>query len=236
MKRFWNFISNEEGVSELRIDGYISEISWFDDDVTPKEFEKELKQCKGDLTVWLNSGGGDCFAASSIYTMLQEYKKNGKITVKIDGIAASAASVITMAGDEVLMSPTANLMIHNPASIIFGEVSDLESGIEMLTEVKESIINAYVLKTKLPRSKISKLMDAETWMNTHKAIELGFADGIMYADDAAAASDDSEPFMWNANTAVLATVNAMRFKLPKKQQKNDGTPFEILDKRLSLLK
>ena len=116
-------------------------------------------------------------AAAQIYNMLSNYK--GKVTVKIDGIAASAASVIAMAGDTVLVSPVSMLMIHNPATIAWGDHAEMQKAIDMLAEVKESIINAYVLKTGLSRPKLSHLMDAETWMDANKAVELGFADEIM---------------------------------------------------------
>lgn len=120
--------------------------------------------------------------------MLKEY--NGNITVKIDGIAASAASVIAMAGDTVLMSPVSMLMIHNPATLAFGDAAEMKKAVEMLDEVKESIINAYELKTGLSRAKIAHLMDNETWMNAYKAKQMGFADGILYRD--ADEKDDEE--------------------------------------------
>jgi len=246
MRKFWNFYSSEEE-NILRIDGYIAETSWFEDGVTPKQFAAELEKVKGDLTVWINSGGGDCFAASRIYTMLKEH--SGKVTVKIDGIAASAASVIAMSGDEVLMSPTALMMVHNPASLIFGEVQDLEQGIEMLNEVKESIINAYTLKTGLSRAKLSRMMDSETWFSAKKAVELGFADAMMFDEKTETSEDEAEPFMWNSRSMAAAAVNAMRKKLPIKQAerkpeepqqhdeppKPEGVPIESRYKRLSLI-
>ena len=140
-------------------------------------FHDELFAGKGPVTVWLNSPGGDCIAASQIYTMLMDYKDD--VTVKIDGIAASAASVIAMAGTKVLMAPTALMMIHNPMTGAYGNHTDMEKAIEMLDEVKESILNAYEIKTSLSRAKLSHLMDSETWMNANKAIELGFADDIL---------------------------------------------------------
>ncbi len=161
----------------LELNGTIAEESWFDDDVTPQLFKDELNAGTGDITVWINSPGGDCVAAAQIYNMLSNYK--GKVTVKIDGIAASAASVIAMAGDTVLVSPVSMLMIHNPATIAWGDHAEMQKAIDMLSEVKESIINAYVLKTGLSRPKLSHLMDAETWMDANKAVELGFADEIM---------------------------------------------------------
>lgn len=178
-KRFWEWKNQADEGSErvLELYGTIAETSWFDDDVTPQMFHDELFAGKGPVTVWLNSPGGDCIAASQIYTMLMDYQDD--VTVKIDGIAASAASVIAMAGTRVLMAPTALMMIHNPMTGAYGNHTDMEKAIEMLDEVKESILNAYEIKTSLSRAKLSHLMDSETWMNANKAIELGFADDIL---------------------------------------------------------
>lgn len=173
-KIFWNWENNE---NVLYIDGVIAEDSWFDDDVTPKLFASELKNKSGDITVWINSPGGDCIAASRIYTMLLEYK--GNVTIKIDGLAASAASVIAMAGTEVLMSPTSLMMIHNPLTVAIGDSKEMQKAIDMLKEVKESIINAYEIKTGLSREEISNLMDGETWFDKNKAIEMGLCDGTL---------------------------------------------------------
>ncbi|WP_429000464.1 head maturation protease, ClpP-related [Succinimonas amylolytica] len=158
----------------------MAESSWLDDDLTPQMFKDELNSGSGDITVWINSPGGDCVAAAQIYNMLIDYR--GNVTVKIDGIAASAASVIAMAGTRVLMSPVSMLMIHNPMTMAFGNTAEMQKAIDMLGEVKESIINAYELKTGLSRGKLSRLMDAETWMNANMALELGFADGILQRD------------------------------------------------------
>lgn len=161
----------------LFLNGTIAEESWFDDDVTPQIFKEELNSGSGNITVWINSPGGDCVAAAQIYNMLTDYK--GNVTVKIDGIAASAASVIAMAGTQVLVSPVSMLMIHNPATMAFGDHAEMQKVIDMLGEVKESIINAYERKTHLSRAKLSHLMDTETWMNANMAVELGFADGFI---------------------------------------------------------
>lgn len=174
--KFWNW-KNEADVRTLTIDGVIAEESWFDDDITPKMFRDELFNGSGDIELYINSPGGDCIAASQIYTMLMEYA--GNVTVKIDGLAASAASVIAMAGTEVLMSPTSMLMIHNPWTMAMGDHNDMQKAIDVLNEVKESIINAYELKTGMSRAKISRLMEDETWMNAKKAVDLGFADGVL---------------------------------------------------------
>ena len=178
MKQFWDWVKDETTESRtLYLNGAIAEESWFDDDVTPQAFKADLFAGEGDITIWLNSPGGDCIAASQIYAMLMDYR--GNVTVKIDGIAASAASVIAMAGTKVMMAPTALMMIHNPLTVAIGDSEEMQKAIAMLDEVKESIINAYEIKTGQSRAKISHLMDAETWLNANKAIELGFADGIL---------------------------------------------------------
>ena len=164
----------------------------------------------GDVTVWINSPGGDCVAAAQIYNMLKDY--NGNVTIKIDGIAASAASVIAMAGSTVLMSPVSMLMIHNPMTVAMGNAGDMQKAIEMLDEVKESIINAYHLKTGMSRAKISHLMDSETWMNAYKAVELGFADDILFRNNDEDDEDEEE--------IELGTEE------PKPEQTEDTPPAE----------
>ena len=182
MKKFWNWKDQTETAERtLFLNGTIAEESWFDDEITPHLFKDELMSGSGNITVWINSPGGDCVAAAQIYNMLMDYK--GDVTVKIDGIAASAASVIAMAGTNVLVSPVSMLMIHNPMTAAFGNSDEMQKAIEMLSSVKDSIINAYEIKTGLSRAKLSRLMDAETWMDANKAVELGFADGIMSRAD-----------------------------------------------------
>lgn len=169
MKKFWNWTDQTETAERtLYLNGTIAEESWFDDDVTPKIFKEELVSGTGNITVWINSPGGDCVAAAQIYNMLMDYK--GNVTVKIDGIAASAASVIAMAGTKVIMSPVSTMMIHNPATIAFGDHAEMKKAIEMLASIKDSIINAYELKTGLSRAKLSHMMDSETWMDAGKAV------------------------------------------------------------------
>ncbi|MGM0792428.1 MAG: head maturation protease, ClpP-related [Bacillota bacterium] len=225
MKKFWNWVKNEDGRT-LHLDGVIAEESWFGDEVTPKQFKSELNNDGGNITVWINSPGGDVFAASQIYNMLMDYK--GDVTVKIDGIAASAASVIAMAGGEVYMSPVSMMMIHNPMTIAFGDTAEMKKAIQMLSEVKESIINAYELKTGLSRTKLSHMMDDESWFNSKKAVELGFADAIMFQEESNQDSSD-EGVIYNK----MAVVNSFLHKLP---QKKTGTDITVLDKRLDLLK
>ena len=180
MKKFWNWIRNDAGERILRLEGPIDEDNFWGDSITPDDFREELEAEEGDVTVWINSPGGSVFAAASIYTMLCDHK--GKVTVKIDAIAASAASVVAMAGDRVLISPVGMLMIHDPMTIAMGSAKDMEKAISTLNEVKESIINAYAKKTRMSRNKISQLMENETWLNARKAVELGFADEVLFAE------------------------------------------------------
>lgn len=195
----------------LFLNGTIAEESWFDDDVTPQLFKDELLSGSGDITVWINSPGGDCVAAAQIYNMLMDYK--GNVTVKIDGIAASAASVIAMAGTKVLVSPVSMMMIHNPMTVAFGNTGEMEKAIAMLDEVKESIINAYEIKTGLSRAKLSHLMDAETWMNANMAVELGFADEVMKREEAE--NDIPQPAV-AATYSRVAVTNSLMEKLSAK--------------------
>lgn len=247
-KKFWNWldVKNEADTPDervLEINGEIASESWFDDDVTPKFFKDELLSGNGPITIWLNSPGGDCIAASQIYSMLMDYA--GEVTIKIDGIAASAASVIAMAGTKVLMAPTALMMIHNPMTLAWGDKSEMTKAIEMLDEVKESIVNAYEIKTGMSRAKISHLMDSETWMNANKAIELGFADDIL--EDKKKCAADETAFSFAAKSSETRLMNKLEAKFGRKPETNKcpavkaieemkGTRIEELDKRLSLLK
>lgn len=228
-RKFWNWVRNEGEPAVLVLNGEISDETWFGDEVTPSLFKADLDKCQGDISVWINSPGGDVFAAAQIYNMLMDYPHN--VTVKIDSLAASAASVIAMAGTEVEMSPVAMMMIHNPMTVAIGDSEEMQKAIAMLDEVKESIMNAYEIKTGLSRAKISRLMDAESWFNAKKAVELGFADKILFSTDAAGAEEEQplEAVMFSRK----AVTNSLLQKLMP--EKENGTPIEQLEKRLSLL-
>ena len=227
MNKFWNWTvtDNDEKTERiLTLSGVIAEESWFDDEVTPKIFRDELMSGEGDITVWINSPGGDCIAAAQIYNMLLEYK--GNVTIKIDGIAASAASVVAMAGNKVIMSPVSMLMIHNPMTIAAGDTTEMKKAISMLTEVKESIINAYELKTGMNRDKIAKLMDAETWMDANKAVELGFADEILSRESSVKPS----AMMYSENVVSRKLWNKISAKYrPKDQGRTVAALLRSLD-------
>lgn len=201
-------------------------------------------------------------AAAQIYNMLSQYK--GNVTVKIDGIAASAASVIAMAGNTVLMSPVSMMMIHNPATVAFGDHAEMQKAIDMLAEVKESIINAYEIKTGMSRAKISHLMDAETWMDANKAVELGFADDIITRAESKPNTEPKEEDEDNESTeekekkptdsmlfSRKAVNNALMNKLEKHYSQprptviqqaeipavtDNGTPAKDIKERLDFIK
>ena len=252
MNKFWNWIKDEDGGRTLRLEGPIDNENFWGDEITPQMFRDELEAGDGDVTVWINSPGGNVFAAAEIYTMLKEYA--GKITVKIASIAASAASVIAMAGDVVQMSPTALLMIHDPSTIAMGNARDMEKAIDTLNEVKESIINAYAAKTGLRHSKISDLMESETWMNAKKALDLGFCDEILYTDEE---PEEAEPVdsigLYSSRQMDLAIMNRLGIqditnteressepeqpKIGLDGKTEDGSmPYDILAKQLELLR
>lgn len=218
--KFWEFIVNqatetEQESVELRIEGDIVDddeiwiYEWFEEPATaPNAFKNELNQFKGkDITVWIDSYGGSVFAAAGIYNALKEH--DGKITVKIDGKAMSAASVIAMAGDEILMSPVAVMMIHNPLTYAYGNMHDLRKVADVLDTVKDSIVNAYVTKTGRSRDRISQMMDDETWMSANVAVKEGFADGVLYQENDTV--NDAQNFSFNR----LAIVNSANQSIKK---------------------
>ena len=219
-RKFWNWVRNEGEKRTLLLDGEISDETWWGDEVTPQMFRSELNAAEGDIDLWINSPGGDCYAAAQIYNMLMEYK--GNVNVKIDGIAASAASGVAMAGSTVEISPLGMLMIHNPMTVSIGDTHEMERTITFLAEIKESIINAYELKTGLSRAKISRLMDAETWMNAKKAVELGFADSVLYGDAQRPMTDATDGLIFSR----AAVTNSLLSKFGQGTHNVDAEPFK----------
>lgn len=232
--RFWNWADSpnvdetEQGDRILHLEGIIAPDTWLDDEVTPALFKEELNAGTGPITLWINSPGGDCVAAAQIYNLLVEYPAH--VTVKIDGIAASAASVIAMAGDSVLMSPVSTMMIHNPATVAIGDHTDMEKAIRMLGAVKESIINAYSLKTGLDRERISHMMDSETWMDATKAVELGFADGIIAQTSSPVDMADTKPgTLFSRRAADTVLVNKLQDVCPEEDSVDAAALYARLE-------
>lgn len=141
----------------------------------------DLPKTGEPVEVIINSGGGDVFAGSEIYSLLSDYQ--GDVTVKIVGIAASAASVIAMAGKSVEISPTAQIMIHNVSSVAGGDYRALAKEAQILENYNKSISNAYLMKTNMSSEELLDLMAEETWLTAGQAVEKGFADKVMFADD-----------------------------------------------------
>ena len=219
-RKFWNWVRNEGEKRTLILDGEISDETWWGDEVTPQIFRSELNAAEGDIDLWINSPGGDCYAAAQIYNMLMEYK--GNVNVKIDGIAASAASVVAMAGSMVEISPLGLMMLHNPMTVSIGDTHEMERTITFLAEIKESIINAYEIKTGLSRAKISRLMDAETWMNAKKAVELGFADSVLYENREHLTGEAADGLIFSR----AAVTNSLLSKFGQGTQNVDAEPFK----------
>ena len=247
MRHFWNWVKNADETRTLFLEGVIAEESWFSDEVTPAMFKEELFAGNGPILLHINSPGGDCIAASQIYTMLMDYPHD--ITVQIDGMAASAASVIAMAGTKVCMSPTSMMMIHNPFTCAMGDSDEMRKAMQLLDEVKESIINAYEIKTGLSRTKLSHLMDSETWMNANKAVELGFADDIL-TDEKLAVNVPAYAFSGRAvENALLNKITAkvkpaekvepepeIEESAPAEPETTPGRSVDELMARLNLIK
>lgn len=201
---------------------------WWEMEATsPKKVSDLLDKADGeDIEVEINSGGGSVTAASEIYTALKSYK--GKVTVRIVGLAASAASVIAMAGDKVSMSPTGQIMIHNSTTWADGDYRDMEHAAEVLKTVNKTISNAYKIKTGKTQEELLALMDNETWMSAERAKELGFIDEIMFEDEN----------LWVANfddSGMLPpeVINKMRNEL--EEQKNKANKeLELAKAKLAL--
>ena len=254
MKKVWNWIHDDGGGRILRLEGPIDSENFWGDEITPQMFRKDLEAEEGDVTVWINSPGGNVFAAAEIYTMLKDYA--GKVTVKVASLAASAASVVAMAGDTVQMSPTALLMLHDPSTVAMGNTRDMEKAIAALNEVKEAIVNAYAAKSGLRRGRIADLMSEETWLNAKKAVELGFADEVLY--DGRKPEEDKDPEKEDAlpaeaqlfSTRVMDMAILDRLGITRGTEeppsapvigmdgktKEGAMPFEILKNQLDFLK
>ena len=232
INKFWNWTKDiETNTPELRLEGEIASETWWGDEVTPKIFKDELCKFEGkDITVWINSPGGDVIAGSQIYTMLKEHK--GKVTVKVDGLAASSASFIAMAGDTIQMSPTAMMMIHLPSTFDWGDKNDFAKAIARLEEVEAAIVNAYALKTKLSNEELSQMMEEQTWMNAYRAKELGFIDEVLYSHNPEASQKAFDFTKKAVNNCIQNSVKQIQDKMKKMQ---DDVELEKLKIELDLL-
>ena len=188
--RFWNLIPDPEtpGDGVLDIEGPIAEESWWGDECSSREFVKALKDV-GNVTVHINSPGGDVMAGAEIYSALREHSLNGRgrVTVIVTALAASAASVVAMAGDEILISPVAYMMIHNPWSMAVGDAKEMRKTAKTLDEITEGLITAYQQRTGKSRDQLKRMLENETWMSAQTCVDEGFADGVYGGEIRAAA-------------------------------------------------
>ena len=185
-KHFWTFraAAEENAAPELILYGDIASETWWGDEVTPRQFTEELDALGAvpEIVVRINSGGGDVFAANAIYTRLKD--NAAKITVKIDGWAASAATIVAMAGDVIEIPGNGVFMVHDPSMGLLGyfNEADLVKLTDEIKVIKQSIVNGYALKTGKPADEIASIMAAETWYDGKQAVEAGFCDKLMFED------------------------------------------------------
>lgn len=195
------------------------------DATSPKDITDQLKDAAGDIEVLINSGGGDVYSGSEIYTALRDTPNN--VNVKIVGIAASAASVIAMAGDKVEISPTAQIMIHNAATVAFGDNRSMEHTSNMLEGFNKSIANAYMDKTGLSQDEILSMMDDETWLTADMAVEKGFADSKMFAENTPRLVANAGQML---SDDVINRVSAIMNKTPEVKIDVDAIAEKVIEK------
>lgn len=179
---FWRWVNVDGGIPEMEIDGVLSEYSWFEDDITPKLFKEQLYNNGkgGPVLMKINSPGGDVFAANQMRAIMTDYP--GEITVRVQGLAASAAVMVAISGKHVEMTDASYMMIHDPAIVVFLAALDIETLGKLrddLRSIKDGIIPAYASKTGMSDEKISRMMSAETWMSAREAKDYGFVDEIL---------------------------------------------------------
>ncbi|OEK70210.1 peptidase [Staphylococcus equorum] len=174
------------------------------DATSPKDVFDALSSTDEDVEVIINSGGGDVFSGSEIYTSLKEHQ--GNVNVKVVGVAASAASVIAMAGSKTEMSPTAQMMIHNASSIAVGDNREMQTAYNMLTSANKAVANAYIAKTGKSDQEITDLMNEETWFSADTAVEQGFADSKMFDESAPRLVANSGQMLSNDAVSRIATL------------------------------
>lgn len=200
-KHFWNFVpATESKPPELLLYGDISSgRSWWSDNITPAQFNQELAALGSveELVVRINSGGGDVFAANAIYCRLRDL--GAKVTVKIDGWAASAATIIAMAGDVIQIPRNGVFMVHDPAMTVWDtfRAEDFDKMAQELRVIKQSIVNAYTDRTHMKTEEINAIMAAETWWTGEEAVAKGFCDSLMFEADPQTVVENSQKVVVN---------------------------------------
>lgn len=221
----WKMKKMQAKTAEIMIYGDISTYDWWGDEVTPQKFNDELKAL-GDvdeISVRINSNGGSVFAGVAIHSMLKRH--SAKITVYVDGLAASIASVIAMAGDEIVMPNGSMLMIHNPWTIAMGNAKDFRKMADDLDAICSSMMDIYVARTGIDRDELTALLDAETWMSATQAVEKGFATRVEDTQPIAASIRDGKAIINGVEMDWSKFKNAP--KLP--EEKQPATPAAAVD-------
>ncbi|HCX2913811.1 TPA: Clp protease ClpP [Staphylococcus aureus] len=195
------------------------------DATSPKDIADSLPDTNEDIDIIINSGGGDVYSGSEIYTSLKAYP--GKVNIKIVGVAASAASVIAMAGDYIEMSPTAQMMIHNAWTVAMGDTNEMQKAVDMLDSVNKGIANAYINKTGKTEDEILSLMNKETWFNAQDAVEHGFADSKMFDEAAPRLVANSGQML---SDDVINRVTALVSKTPEMKIDIDAIANKVIEK------
>lgn len=220
-KQFWSWKNAvESNGSELIIEGVVSSESWWGDEVTPKQLRDELKEHSGDITVSINSGGGDVFAGVAMYNALKQH--DGSVTVRVDGLAASIASVIAMAGDKIIMSPGSMMMIHKPWTFAIGNSDEMDKVKEILNGIEKSIMPIYATRTGLSEEEVGELLNAETWFTAEEAVAKGFADELIEPTEKISFSDAFQAFNSQLAVSMSATKKSMKdfaHKLAESEEK-----------------
>ncbi|MBP2653345.1 MAG: ATP-dependent Clp protease proteolytic subunit [Firmicutes bacterium] len=231
MKKFWEFKAQADNAGELLLYGEISDASWWGDEVTPKQFKKDLDGL-GDmsaLNIYINSGGGDVFAGQAIYSMLKRH--SAKKNVYIDGLAASMASVIAMVGDNVYMPSNAMMMVHNPWTVAMGNATDFRAMADTLDKIRESSIAVYREKTGMEDEEIIALLDAETWMTAEDAVAMGFADEIEDGKQVSASICDGQlifgSMAFDLSRFKHLPMAKIQFYMPPKAPDSPVNPVDI---------
>lgn len=219
---FWSFANAAEGAEpEMELYGFISEFSWWEDEITPQKFKDDMNKYGkgGPITIRMNSHGGDVIAASIMNAIIRDYP--GRVTVQVDGLAASAATVVAVAGDVLKIQETAYFMIHDPLAVFFMamfNIDELTRMVESMKAVKEGIVNVYETKTGLSRTRLSKLMSDETWMDAQKAMDLGFVDEIIRGGEPKQIEVPENAAVVNALRKFVNLPASLRAKLEPKAE------------------
>lgn len=212
-RKFETFRNEAAEYTEITIYGIIGD-SWWEDSVSASDIDNALKTISGDIVINLNSPGGDAFDGIAIYNRLK--KHDGKVTINVDGWACSAASVIAMAADELVMGLGSMIMIHEASSLVWGTKTEMRKEADVLDELEEGIIDIYMTKASVSREEIRNMVDAETWFGAQKAVDIGFATST-------AATDGKDKEITQLR-AQITNMQSELEQLKNKPQKDEPTP------------